>query len=293
MDADPDALPAFLDPLLDYLHSVLPPPLDDILTTVISHGFTLARSLFSLGVQLFSSDPSTWDAQTILPALISVLAAYLALLSVYRTTRWMISTSLWFVKWGSILGALFAGTGYFMGNANAGERARGQGPLAGLANLGFGNVGQGAGGGIARAVGGMVWDAMNGHQDSNTRTRARSREGAAANAGKRKGKPGAKDSFRTHEEFRYQEERDYARARGAPDVDEDADDAGPVDAKKIMGQIVGFASKMGWMDAMKGVVEGATKAAGGDADATDKEEGGSRKKQPRRKAKTGKGTSSR
>jgi hypothetical protein len=296
MDANAaEALPQFLDPVLDYLYDVLPPPFNNILTTVLSHGATLANSLYRLFGYLSSSSPTTWDAQTILPPLISVLAAYLALLSLWRTTSWMVRTSLWFAKWGTILAALAGGAGYFAaqggGEGGRGANGAGRGGGLGLGNLGFGNVGEGAGGGIARAVGGMVWDAMNGQQDRNTRTSPRTRSSTRRGGKAGKERPAAWDSFDEHNDYHEEQEssRDYARARGAPDVEQEEErGTPPVDAQKIMGQIVGFAGRMGWLDAMKGVVEGAMKNAEGEDDGKESASGSSSTKGGPRKESRGK-----
>jgi len=69
-------------------------------------------------ISLISTTPSNWNAQTLLPPLITFLAAYLALFTLYRTATWMLRTSLWIIKWGIILGALIAGAGWCMGGTN-------------------------------------------------------------------------------------------------------------------------------------------------------------------------------
>jgi len=71
--------------------------------------------------------------------LITLLAAYLALVSIYRTTSWMVRTTVWMMKWGAILSALAAGAGWMMGNQYAGGN----------------NVGRGQGGGIMPNINGM------------------------------------------------------------------------------------------------------------------------------------------
>ena len=91
------------------------------------------------------SSAQSWDSQKILPPLITLLAAYLALVSFYRTTGWMIRTAFAFVKWGGIIATLAAGAGYFM--ANAGQ---GQGDGVGLA------------GGILPMVGNAVFGMLSG-----------------------------------------------------------------------------------------------------------------------------------
>lgn len=122
-------LPAFLDPVLDFLADHLPPPLYEFLLSLLSHTLALFSALISLIINLVRARPWEWDAQIILPPLITVLASYLALVSFYRTTSWMVRTGVWFVKWGTIIGALAAGAGYFMGTQ--GEGGQGVGRLFG------------------------------------------------------------------------------------------------------------------------------------------------------------------
>ncbi|KAI6002803.1 hypothetical protein EDD15DRAFT_2157478 [Pisolithus albus] len=112
-------LPPFLDPLLDFLSDQLPPPLYTFLLSFLSHTITLLTSLISLAQSVIAAKPWEWDPQTIIPPLISILAAYLALYSLYRTTGWMFRTVFWFVKWGTILAALSAGVGWYMANQNS------------------------------------------------------------------------------------------------------------------------------------------------------------------------------
>ncbi|KIN96186.1 hypothetical protein M404DRAFT_67400, partial [Pisolithus tinctorius Marx 270] len=106
----------FLDPLLDFLSDQLPPPLYTFLLSFLSHIITLLTALISLIQSLIAAKPWEWDPQTIIPPLISILAAYLALHSLYRTTGWIFRTVLWFVKWGTILAAVSAGMGWYMAN---------------------------------------------------------------------------------------------------------------------------------------------------------------------------------
>src|ERR1700722_7392313 len=76
-------------------------------------------ALFTSISSLISTNPSEWDAQTLLPPLITFLTAYLALISLYRTTSWMIRTSLWFIKWGTIISIIIASLGWLLGTANS------------------------------------------------------------------------------------------------------------------------------------------------------------------------------
>jgi hypothetical protein len=84
-----NGLPAFLDPVFDWLATKLPPQIvDSVLVPGLTHVYTLGHSLYDVAVYLTSSHPSTWDATKILPPLITLLGAYLAILSFYRTTGW-------------------------------------------------------------------------------------------------------------------------------------------------------------------------------------------------------------
>lgn len=123
--SDIPQLPAFLDPLLDYLDEHLPPELYSFFTAFLSHSLALLRTFIYLVSSLIASKPWEWDAQTIIPPLISFLAAYLALVSLYRTTSWIFRTTFWFVKWGTIFGVLAAAAGWYMGNHDVNEGARG------------------------------------------------------------------------------------------------------------------------------------------------------------------------
>ncbi|RPD78503.1 hypothetical protein L226DRAFT_503018 [Lentinus tigrinus ALCF2SS1-7] len=115
LDVDTTYLQRFLDPVLDYLSSVLPPPIFSIVETLITYAINLLAALYNFATTIVSSQG--WDSQKLLPPIITLLMAYLALVSFYRTTGWMIRTTFWFVKWGGILAALAAGAGYFLGTA--------------------------------------------------------------------------------------------------------------------------------------------------------------------------------
>ncbi|KAI0301067.1 hypothetical protein B0F90DRAFT_1817346 [Multifurca ochricompacta] len=103
----PQPIP-FLDPLLAYISSSLPPPVYNALLILIGHGLAFFGALIGLGSALISSKPSDWDAQKIVPPLITLLAAYLALASAVRTATWFIRTTTWLIKWGIITAAASA-----------------------------------------------------------------------------------------------------------------------------------------------------------------------------------------
>lgn len=250
-DIDPSSvpLPPILDPVLSYLSSVLPPPVYSALLTLLSHSLALITALYSLTATLFQSRPWEWDAQTIIPPLISVLAAYLAILSLYRTTSWMFRTSVWFMKWGSIIAALVAGAGWVAGNAG-GAGVGGQG---------------GGGGGMMNFLGGLVLDALNGQGQNaagGTRSRPRTRS-------QTRSRPKPWDSFQQHRDWQYQENNDNAN-QGTPLVQE------------IIEGVVGVAERGGWLNAAKRAYDGFQNAG---ADRNSDDETG-RRTQPARKAKT-------
>lgn len=218
-------LPAFLDPLLAYLSDSLPPPVYSFLITLLSHLLALGTALYALFLSLLSTHPLQWDAQTVLPPLIALLTSYLAIVSLYRTTSWMFRTSLWFMKWGTIVGAIVAGSSWLL----------------------FQQGGNGlAGRGIAAGVGNLVLNMLNGdgrNAAGGPRTRSRSRkQGKTSNTRMKKPKPW--DSFEHHREWQFQE-NERANGGGAEDV---------------LGNLMDAASKAvqdgGWWEAAKGIFAG-------------------------------------
>lgn len=210
------ALPDILDPVLSYLSRTLPQPLYFFLINVLSHCLALFTALFTLVSSLISTNPLSWDAQTILPPLITVLAAYLALVSFYRTTSWMLRTSIFFIKWGTIIGALMAGAGYFMGNAAGG-----------------------GGNGVVSGLGGFVLDMING-QGQNAAGGSRRSQRSTRSFDKKK--PKAWESFERHREWQYQENDAGADAHTI--ISEIASAAGK------------FVRESGWWSVAKTIVEG-------------------------------------
>ncbi|KAH9983628.1 hypothetical protein BJV74DRAFT_711211, partial [Russula compacta] len=111
-------VPSFLQPLLSYVSSCLPPPVHNALLTLLAHGLAFFSALLGLGAALISSRPSDWDAQKIIPPLITLLAAYLALASAVRTATWFVRTTAWLIKWGIITAALSAAAAWLLGAGN-------------------------------------------------------------------------------------------------------------------------------------------------------------------------------
>jgi len=120
INVQPQDLPAFLDPFLDFLAERLPPSLFDAVYVLLSYGLLLISATFSFLSSLPSWKPWEWDAQRILPPIISILVAYYAILSVYRTTGWMMRMTFRLMEWGVILGLIGAGVGWYMGT-NGGQ----------------------------------------------------------------------------------------------------------------------------------------------------------------------------
>ncbi|KAF8983109.1 hypothetical protein BDQ17DRAFT_777192 [Cyathus striatus] len=170
-----------LDSALNYLQDILPPPIYSIVVNLFSHTLSLFSASFQLLSSLAARDPRDWDTQTILPPLISIFVAYLALLSLYRTTTWMIRTSVWFAKWGSILAILIGSVGYLAGNAQVdGNRD------------------------LITSVLSMI---SGQRQEASLRTRK-------PHSTQRNGKPKAWDSFERHQEWQYQHEGNQDEING-------------------------------------------------------------------------------
>ncbi|KAF7315346.1 hypothetical protein MIND_00049200 [Mycena indigotica] len=181
-------LPAFLDPLLSFLSDQLPAPVYSLLLNILSHFLALGSALYTLLVGLLSTHPLQWDAQIVLPPLIALLTAYLALLSVYRTTAWMFRMSFFFVKWGTLFGGAIALASLVMAQQG-------------------GNAVDGGRGGIVAGLGSFLLDALNG-QGQNAAGGRRNRQKTKPSRTKRK--PKAWESWDQHREWQYQEKEDLA-----------------------------------------------------------------------------------
>ncbi|CAA7259236.1 unnamed protein product [Cyclocybe aegerita] len=180
-----DFVPAVLDPLLEYLAARLPPPLYSLLVSILSHSFATATAVAGLCGSLLSSHPSEWNAQTLLPPFITIVAAYLALASLYRTTRWFLRLTFFFVKWGTLFGVLIAGAGYLMGDATR-DVVGTQGIIPVVVDI----------------LAGLFDDTANGED---TRPKSRSTRRRKPN------KPKPWDSFEQHKQWKYEQESDARR----------------------------------------------------------------------------------
>jgi hypothetical protein len=177
--------------LLAYLADVLPSPIYSFLLTFMSNVLDLFTAALRLTTTLYAQSRLEWNAQTLLPPIISILAAYLALASLYRTTSWMFRTSMWFVKWGIIFAALLATTGWFMENTQGNT---------------IGNY---------MSIGGSVWKFV---ADSTQKTPL-----GSSSSRSRKTRPKPWESFERHREWQYQERE--VRHDDLPDFVKDVVDA--------------------------------------------------------------------
>jgi len=108
-------LPPLLTPVFDYLRATLPPPLYSFAISILSHVHTATTAFITLSASLIGENPLDWRAEAILPPIITILAAYLALASLYRTASWAIRLSFFFLKWGTLIGVAMAIVGYLGG----------------------------------------------------------------------------------------------------------------------------------------------------------------------------------
>jgi hypothetical protein len=173
-------IPAIFDPIFTYLADTLPPPLYNFILNFLSHCLALLYGFSSLLASLLSKSPSEWDVQTLLPPLISLLAAYLALASIYRTTTWMIRTTFCLMKWGIILGVLVAGMCWYIGVTQTGGGVNGL-----LSHLGHTAL---------EMFNGYSRNALGGERNSQSRTTSTRR-------------PKPWESFNHHREWQYREDQ--------------------------------------------------------------------------------------
>jgi len=157
------------------IRDTLPAPLYSLLINILANSLALFTALQTLVTSLLQT---SWDAHIVLPPLISIIAAYLALLSLYRTTSWILRSCIWILKWGTIFGVLMAGAGWFMGNRVQGD----------IANYG-----------VASNIGGFVLDVINGQGNNAGRSRSRTRKSQSATK-----KPKIWESFERHHEWKNQ-----------------------------------------------------------------------------------------
>ncbi|CAE6335893.1 unnamed protein product [Rhizoctonia solani] len=108
------------EPLLQFLQPHLPPFAFHMLLNLAS---SLASTINTLAYALtHPSDPDSAEAmKSLVPSLLSFLALYFTIMSVYRTIRSAINLVIFLVKWVGILAVLALGVSYAMRGGNAGE----------------------------------------------------------------------------------------------------------------------------------------------------------------------------
>ncbi|KAG6891764.1 hypothetical protein C0992_006185 [Termitomyces sp. T32_za158] len=219
-------VPNLLAPVLSYLANTLPPPLYSFVMNAFSHILALSYATFDLISTLISKSPLEWNLQAVLPPLITLFAAYFALLSFYRTTTWMLRMSIFFIKWGTFFGILIACTAWYMGNQSTVGRYSG----------------------IVSTVGNFVLDAVNGPQPKTTgHSWSDSRKQSSRSQGSEQRKPRVWDSFERHREWQHKQTQG---------------DGAAADAQKVIDDIIGsagnFVRENGWWRVVKNIMEGVT-----------------------------------
>lgn len=111
-------LSQILDPLLQYLQANLPPPLYSFIVSALSHTFTVVTAIIPLFTALIDKNPSEWSTIAFLPPIMTIIAAYLAISTFYRTASWLIRVTFFFLKWASIVGIVMAIAQYFVYDGN-------------------------------------------------------------------------------------------------------------------------------------------------------------------------------
>ncbi|PWN47451.1 hypothetical protein IE53DRAFT_390424 [Violaceomyces palustris] len=113
----------------DLLSAIIPDPIFRILAGFSNLIYRLVGS---------SNDPTSWTS-TLLPPLVTFLAAYVSLVIVYRSVRNMLLLVWWGIKWGAILGCALALWAWWTDNTDAihsvGDAHLDNGLLASLAGL--------------------------------------------------------------------------------------------------------------------------------------------------------------
>ena len=101
---------------VQYLRDAVPPLLYRSLVSCLSHAVSAANAFVSLCATVRTTDDLT--VQALLPPIVTILAAYLALRSMYRTAAWAVSLVFWLAKWGVILAIIFAGYAFVTGSVD-------------------------------------------------------------------------------------------------------------------------------------------------------------------------------
>ncbi|CAE7051179.1 unnamed protein product [Rhizoctonia solani] len=108
------------EPLLEYLQPHLPPFVFHLLLNLTSSlSSTINTFVYAL---THPSDPDSVESlKSLVPSLLSFLALYFTIMSVYRTIRSAIYLVIFIIKWVGILSALALGVSYVMRGGNAAD----------------------------------------------------------------------------------------------------------------------------------------------------------------------------
>ncbi|KZT10601.1 uncharacterized protein LAESUDRAFT_605613, partial [Laetiporus sulphureus 93-53] len=258
-------LPAFLDPLLDYLYEALPPSIYNAVLQILAYAFSFFASMYTVIKDLATSPPSEWDAHVLLPPLVTLLAAYLALLSIYRTTGWMFRTTFWFVKWGVVISLLAAGSGWMLGNAYA----NGDIDIAGLF----------AGTGVLPALGGIIMHMLSGEGEGDgSKSSSSATKSSRSRPRKERGqRPKAWESWDKQHEWQYSE--DAAAQEGG--------DENSASVQSVIGKIIGTVERNvkegDWWEAGKHAADDSDERTEGEGKGADDDDGSSTSRRRRSK----------
>ncbi|KAH9940407.1 uncharacterized protein BXZ73DRAFT_42927 [Epithele typhae] len=241
IDIDDFTVDNILDPLMSFLSSVLPPAAMYFIRPLITYSLALLSALVRFGLTAAHSE--NWDTQKILPPLITVLMAYLALVSFYRTTGWMLRTVFWCFKWGGIIASLAGLAGYLLatqGNADAVGGIGGGGAIPMI---------------MSALLGMFSEDAQRGRAGGG---KSKSNPGLAAKPRRRRDKAQEREQPKAWESWdKHREHKDWQHGAEAEYRDEAARmNEGVQEAVMKVAEVVQGALKESWWGTIKNAVEG-------------------------------------
>ncbi|KAI0035867.1 hypothetical protein K488DRAFT_22971, partial [Vararia minispora EC-137] len=176
MDGIEPHIPEFLDPVLDFLYDILPPPFYDMLMQTAAKVIAVCTTAYSVIQTIVATRPWEWQIKTedVLAPAIAVGCVCIVLYIAYRSVLYMIRSLVWTIKWGIIFSAFIAGVGYLM--ANNGNTDLANGGAGGVSNLAS-----------------VLFSILT--------TPRQARDGDSGSAGGGRPRPGAWESFDRHREW--------------------------------------------------------------------------------------------
>lgn len=93
-------------------HDTLPKSLLMILDPIYSNLASLAAKCYSVTDASVMDVFASFNLQTLLPPVISILTIYFALVSLYHTTTFFVRSTVFLLKWGTLIGVSAAALGY-------------------------------------------------------------------------------------------------------------------------------------------------------------------------------------